>query len=251
VAIIERPTACASSAKRKTRACSDRRAVPSRHNSELEQLWNRFRFCIASRTQAAHGGRLAEAKRSSQRTVNQPARPWATRLSSLRSLLESSRRTQRAHQRPAASSDGKCERKAMVLIWFARIIVIVFHQFVSDVPPLPGHPASRSTAAVSDVGTSSCLRDSFARYQPLATAAITWTSSIIAVGCDFAEELLREQMHEPASRERPGCRQGRLRDLQRPSSRLQSAVGVGQRSDGPRVRAYVRDVVWAFSTGAW
>ncbi len=32
---------------------------------------------------------------------------------------------------------------------------------------------------------------------------ITWTASIIAVGWDFAEEVLREQVTEPASRERP------------------------------------------------
>jgi hypothetical protein len=32
---------------------------------------------------------------------------------------------------------------------------------------------------------------------------VTWTDSIIAVGWDFAEEVLREQMLEPASRDRP------------------------------------------------
>lgn len=32
---------------------------------------------------------------------------------------------------------------------------------------------------------------------------ITWTAEIIAVGWDFAEEVLREQMSEPASRDRP------------------------------------------------
>jgi hypothetical protein len=32
---------------------------------------------------------------------------------------------------------------------------------------------------------------------------ITWTAEVIAVGWDFAEDVLREQMKEPASRERP------------------------------------------------
>jgi hypothetical protein len=32
---------------------------------------------------------------------------------------------------------------------------------------------------------------------------ITWTAEVIAVGWDFAEEVLREQMNDPASRERP------------------------------------------------
>jgi hypothetical protein len=41
---------------------------------------------------------------------------------------------------------------------------------------------------------------------------ITWTASLIAVGWDFAEELLREQMAEPASREHPvEVETGRLR----------------------------------------
>jgi hypothetical protein len=32
---------------------------------------------------------------------------------------------------------------------------------------------------------------------------ITWTAQVIAVGWDFAEEVLQEQRREPASRERP------------------------------------------------
>ena len=42
---------------------------------------------------------------------------------------------------------------------------------------------------------------------------ITWTAEIIAVGWDFAEEVLREQVGEPASRERPvEVAAGRIRD---------------------------------------
>lgn len=45
---------------------------------------------------------------------------------------------------------------------------------------------------------------------------ITWTSHLVAVGCDFAEELLREQVAEPASRDHPvAVAGGRLRDLRR------------------------------------
>lgn len=44
----------------------------------------------------------------------------------------------------------------------------------------------------------------------------TWTSAVIAVGWDFAEEVLREQMAEPASRDHPvEVIGGRLRDLNR------------------------------------
>lgn len=45
---------------------------------------------------------------------------------------------------------------------------------------------------------------------------VTWTSSVIVVGWDFAEELVREQITEPASRERPvEVAGGRLRHLER------------------------------------
>jgi hypothetical protein len=45
---------------------------------------------------------------------------------------------------------------------------------------------------------------------------ITWTASVIAVGLDFAEAVLREQREWPASRERPvEVAGGRIRDAQR------------------------------------
>jgi hypothetical protein len=45
---------------------------------------------------------------------------------------------------------------------------------------------------------------------------ITWTRSVIAVGWDFALEVLREQASEPASREQPvAVAGGRLRDVRR------------------------------------
>jgi hypothetical protein len=45
---------------------------------------------------------------------------------------------------------------------------------------------------------------------------ITWTSSVIAVGEDFAEEVLREQAAEPASRQNPvEVAGGRIHHLER------------------------------------
>ncbi|MFO0928663.1 MAG: hypothetical protein U0736_16845 [Gemmataceae bacterium] len=45
---------------------------------------------------------------------------------------------------------------------------------------------------------------------------ITWTAAVIAVGWDFALEVLREQTAEPASRDRPvEVAGGRIRDLDR------------------------------------
>jgi hypothetical protein len=45
---------------------------------------------------------------------------------------------------------------------------------------------------------------------------ITWTAEVIAVGWDFAEQVLREQVQLPASRDRPvEVAGGRLRDAPR------------------------------------
>jgi hypothetical protein len=58
-------------------------------------------------------------------------------------------------------------------------------------------------------------RDRDSRWPPwlFRGTCITWTASVIAVGWDFAEDVLREQVSEPASRERPvEVVAGRLRD---------------------------------------
>jgi hypothetical protein len=63
-------------------------------------------------------------------------------------------------------------------------------------------------------------RDADSRWPPFLWrgTCITWTSSVIAVGWDFAEEVLREQTGEPASRDRPvEVRGGRLHHLERRS----------------------------------
>src|SRR5262249_5452100 len=52
---------------------------------------------------------------------------------------------------------------------------------------------------------------------------ITWTASVIAVGWDCAEQLLREQMQSPASREFPvEVPGGRLRTELRPAGALRA-----------------------------
>jgi hypothetical protein len=52
---------------------------------------------------------------------------------------------------------------------------------------------------------------------------ITWTATVIAMGRDFAEDILREQRDEPASRERPvEVHGGRLHDSER-----RAAAGAG------------------------
>ena len=59
-------------------------------------------------------------------------------------------------------------------------------------------------------------RDLTSRWPLWSGTCITWTSGVIAVGWDFAECVLREQMRDPASRERPVVvASGRLRDWRR------------------------------------
>ena len=50
---------------------------------------------------------------------------------------------------------------------------------------------------------ASARRNSTSRWPFLGGTCITWTSRVIAVGWDFAERVLREQVESPASREQP------------------------------------------------
>jgi hypothetical protein len=59
-------------------------------------------------------------------------------------------------------------------------------------------------------------RDISSRLPLWRGTCITWTSRVIAVGRDFAALLVREQMHQPASRTHPlAVAGGRLRDWRR------------------------------------
>jgi hypothetical protein len=59
-------------------------------------------------------------------------------------------------------------------------------------------------------------RDLASRWPLWSGTCITWTAGVIAVGWDFAACVWREQMNDPASRERPvEVAGGRLRDWRR------------------------------------
>ncbi|GIW82812.1 MAG: hypothetical protein KatS3mg105_4619 [Gemmatales bacterium] len=57
-------------------------------------------------------------------------------------------------------------------------------------------------------------RDMDSRWPFLSGSCTTWSDCVVSVGWDFAEDLLREQIENPASREHPVVvAGGRLRDL--------------------------------------
>src|SRR5262245_33365151 len=59
-------------------------------------------------------------------------------------------------------------------------------------------------------------RDADSRWPLWAGACTTWTAEVIAVGWDFAESVLREQVEAPASREHPvAVAGGRIGDVER------------------------------------
>jgi hypothetical protein len=65
-----------------------------------------------------------------------------------------------------------------------------------------GKAKSESAWRVIDVFATH-RRDMLSRWPLWRGTCITWTSSVIAVGWDFAEALLFEQSREPASRDHP------------------------------------------------
>jgi hypothetical protein len=76
---------------------------------------------------------------------------------------------------------------------------------------------------------------------------ITWTASIIAVGWDFAEEVLCEQRAEPASRERPvEVHGGRLHDLER-----RTAAGADPWPSASEVLAHECGHTWQARRLSW
>jgi len=90
---------------------------------------------------------------------------------------------------------------------------------LSGPPCFQIHGKARSESAWRIIGVyATHRRDSDSRWPRylFRGTCITWTAEIIAVGWDFAEEVLREQISEPASRERPlEVAAGRIRDAHR------------------------------------
>lgn len=85
-------------------------------------------------------------------------------------------------------------------------------------------------------------RDAASRWPPFLFrgTCITWTAEVIAVGWDFAEEVLREQVSEPASRHRPvEAAGGRLRDLSR-----RAAAGTSPFASASEVLAHECGHTW-------
>ncbi len=88
---------------------------------------------------------------------------------------------------------------------------------------LSGRPAfriygnGRSEAGWREVAVlATSRRNLTSRWPFFGGTCITWTPRIIAVGWDFAESVLHEQMAAPASRENPvEVAGGRLRDAER------------------------------------
>ena len=107
------------------------------------------------------------------------------------------------------------------------VISIVFHDTISILyrvvagPPtfrVYGKAGYERDWHIIDVYATR-LRDCSSRWPFFRGSCITWTSSIIAVGCDFADELIREQSTSPASLNAPvSVSGGRLRDMPRRQS---------------------------------
>jgi hypothetical protein len=92
-------------------------------------------------------------------------------------------------------------------------------RWLSSPPCFQIHGKARGERAWRIIGVyATHRRDSYSRWPPylFRGTCITWTAEVIAVGWDFAEEVLREQVNEPASRERPvEAAAGRIRDTLR------------------------------------
>jgi len=102
-----------------------------------------------------------------------------------------------------------------------------------------GKARDESQWRVIDVYATS-RRDAASHFPLWRASCIAWTAGVIAVGWDFAEELLAEQRASPASRQCPGTvAGGRIRD---PRRRL--ACGVGERASASEVLAHECGHTW-------
>lgn len=98
--------------------------------------------------------------------------------------------------------------------WFA---------FCSGPPTLRIHGKGVAEAAWREIAVyARHRRDLTSRWPFFGGTCITWTSQTIAVGCDFAELLLREQMDCPASTNSPVVVAGQR--LRNPYARRRAAA---------------------------
>lgn len=92
-----------------------------------------------------------------------------------------------------------------------------FYRLVQGTPAFRvyGKGRSESRFSVIDIYATS-LRDFSSGVPLMAGVCITWTSTVISVGWDFAEGVVREQVESPASRQYPVTVRGsRLNDAHR------------------------------------
>jgi hypothetical protein len=87
---------------------------------------------------------------------------------------------------------------------------------------------------------ASARRNLDGRWPLLGGTCTAWTGEVIAVGWDFAEWLLREQLREPASRRRPvAVAGGRLQDRRR-----REAAGVDEGPSASEILAHECGHTW-------
>ncbi len=98
---------------------------------------------------------------------------------------------------------------------FNRLATTIFHG-LGGPPCFQIHGKARGETQWRVVGVyATHRRDADSRWPRslFRGTCITWTAGVVAVGWDFAEHVLREQISEPASREHPvEVAAGRIRD---------------------------------------
>lgn len=122
------------------------------------------------------------------------------------------------------------------------VLASAWFRWLGGTPCFRIHGRARREVAwrVIDVyATSRRSRDSSWPWPFWRGTCITWTASVIAVGWDFAEDVLREQVAEPAARESPvEAAGGRIRAL------LRRAAGVSEPTRASEVLAHECGHTW-------
>ncbi len=213
----------------------------------FRKLWNEFRFQQARASATANACATATARRTasnrfccrsfaSSRTAPRPViarrscaamRPTpSARGLTVSPSAEAAQRTIRPPGVVRADSGPLCTSDASM---FNRLATSVLRR-LSGPPAFQVYGKARGETRWRIVGVHATHRRDMDSRWPrflFRGTCITWTAEIIAVGWDFAEEVLREQMSEPASRERPvEVAGGRIRDSLRRAAaglRLSSA----------------------------